>query len=195
MRFTIAALLVGIMILALGLAALRTPNPLSASLAFSASLTFLTIALLAAIYRSEGRRAFWVGTSVCGWLYLMLNFAPWFEHRVSPALATTAALDYLFPLVVDAPAPGASNPVLAYSEKGVGTWLSTNITDPSPYWLDNNLNTTINGFYDIYMITSPARFRRIGHSLFTLLFACLGGMIARGLYATRFRPSRDRRTA
>src|SRR5581483_9578878 len=99
--------------------------------------------------------------------------------------ATTAALDYLFPVVVGAPAPNASNPVLTYTDKGVGTWLSTNITSPSPYWLDNNLNTTINGFYDIYMVTSPTRFRRIGHSLFALLFAGLGGIIARGFYATR----------
>src|SRR5689334_15447370 len=93
---TIASLMGAIALIGVALAALRSPTQLWAGITLSASLAAVTLAVLAAVYRRGRSRAFWVGFSVCGWVYLTLHLGPWFEHHIGPTLASTAALDFIY---------------------------------------------------------------------------------------------------
>ena len=66
----------------------------------SLALLVLTIALLGVLHRRGPGRAYWSSFALCGWLYLLVNFGPWFETQISPDLLTTALLDIMHPWVV-----------------------------------------------------------------------------------------------
>src|SRR4051794_37054700 len=93
LRSSIARLLVLILGVALGLAALARPSCLSASVTFSLLLLSLTAAFIGAIYRRGRRRAFWIGYLTFGFSNMLISLAPWFDSHVSPRLITTAMLD------------------------------------------------------------------------------------------------------
>src|SRR5947209_18313288 len=90
-RFNIASLLVVVLILAVGFAALRESNDLWDSGLFTLTLTVLLISILVSVHRSDARRAFWLGFALLGWTYLALSVVPSIESR----LITTKALAYL----------------------------------------------------------------------------------------------------
>ena len=98
-RFTIASLLVVVLFVAVGFAALRESNDLWDSGVFTLTLAALLISILLAVHRTESRRAFWIGFALFGWIYLGLSLVPSIESR----LLTTKALAYL-----DSKVPGRS---------------------------------------------------------------------------------------
>ena len=98
-RFTIASLLVVVLFLAVGFAALRESSDLWDSGLFSLTLGVPLISVLLAIHSTESRRAFWLGFAVFGWIYLGLTLVPHVESR----LITTRALTQL-----DSKVPGRS---------------------------------------------------------------------------------------
>ena len=90
-RFNIASLLVVILVLGVGFAALRESSDLWESGLFTVTLGILLISILLAVHRTESRRAFWLGFALFGWIYLGLSLVPSIESR----LITTKALHYL----------------------------------------------------------------------------------------------------
>ena len=90
-RFTIASLLVVVLFVAVGFAALRESNDLWESGVFTLTLAALLISILLAVHRTESRRAFWIGFALFGWIYLGLSLVPSIESR----LITTKAFAYL----------------------------------------------------------------------------------------------------
>src|SRR5271155_1533513 len=90
-RFNIASLLGVILVLGVGFAALRESSDLWESGVFTLTLAALLISILLAIYRTESRRAFWIGFALFGWIYLGLSLVPPIESR----LITTKTLAYL----------------------------------------------------------------------------------------------------
>ena len=98
-RFTIASLLVVVLFVALGFAALRESSDLWESGVFTLTLAALLISILFAVHRIESRRAFWIGFTLFGWIYLGLSLVPSIEYR----LLTTKGLAYL-----DSKVPGRS---------------------------------------------------------------------------------------
>jgi hypothetical protein len=99
LRFSIASLLMLILVTGLGLAALRSPSRLWAGVLINLDLAVLTIAVIGAIYRRGAKRAYWLGLALGGWLYFILGFCPWFTTELGPQLLTTALLDILYPRV------------------------------------------------------------------------------------------------
>jgi hypothetical protein len=175
-RFSIAGLLVFILGATLGLAALTRPSCLCASVTFSLLLLSLTVAFIGAVYRRGHRRVFWTGYLACGSLYMVLSLAPWFDSHVSPRLITTAMLDLLYPRV----------PLLS-STTGV-------VNDPWKFWTGSppdyslahprvgfTLGTTdeFHGSRAGFNVATTDEFLLIGHSLFGLLVAVSGGLLAR----------------
>ena len=90
-RFRIASMLSAILCVAVGFAALREANDQWDSVLFSLTLLLLLSAVLLAVDRTEGRRAFWIGFALFGWGYLSLSLISSTESR----LITTQALTYL----------------------------------------------------------------------------------------------------
>lgn len=79
-RFTIANLLVVVLFVAVGFAALRESSDLCDIGLFSLTLGVLLISILLAVHRTESRRAFWLGFAIFGSAYLCF---PW-SHLSNP---------------------------------------------------------------------------------------------------------------
>lgn len=69
-RFNIASLLLVIVFVAVGFAALKESSDLWESWVFSLTLGCLLISILLAVHHSESRRAFWIGFALFAWSYL-----------------------------------------------------------------------------------------------------------------------------
>jgi hypothetical protein len=190
-RFSIGLLLAFIALCGLGLAALRSPSHLWASTLFAVALGSLPVAVLNAIYARERRRAFWTGFLVIGGSYFVATQGPWFRDEFGPRLVTTAVLDLGYVQV--APAPAAPNAAVgtllaqvspngnnAYNEL-VQQLLALSGPQPRSQWSawtepdrTGGVGLQVGGL----TVASPETFRRIGHSLLTLVLAALGGLYA-----------------
>ena len=71
---SIAAMMGGVLFIAIGFAVLMNPTPLGASALGTLLEGLLLIAILGAVLRRGPRRAFWVGFAICGGGYALLAF-------------------------------------------------------------------------------------------------------------------------
>jgi hypothetical protein len=93
---------------ALGLAALRSPTALWASLVILLALGAVCGATVGAILRRGLARGAWLGFAVFGWAYFLLTLSPWGgEYGLGPARfltrASTALLVQIDPDLVEMP--------------------------------------------------------------------------------------------
>jgi hypothetical protein len=73
-RFPIAALMVAVLIVALGLAALRNSSAAWAGVTFLLTCGVLCLAIVGIVCDGDARRAWWLGFALFGWGYLVLAF-------------------------------------------------------------------------------------------------------------------------
>jgi hypothetical protein len=78
--------------LALFMAAFAYATEIWASIVFTVAVLTLFSAIVFAIYRTDGRRPYWVGFCVFGCGYATLVFAPWFDENLGPRLLTSDAV-------------------------------------------------------------------------------------------------------
>jgi hypothetical protein len=212
MRFSIAGLVIYVALFAVGFAAIRNPSSLWASTLFSVTLSTLSLAVLAAVYRRARRRAFWVGFAFCGWLYLIMTLGPGLDSLVGNHLLSTAILEMIYHRLAPVPpaAVGAIGALGTASTRsattlgrltlidarivrtgGFGGPPAPSIPPPNPWeaWTavdrdPGDLPIHVSG---VVFLVSPEPYHRIGHSLMCLLVALAGGAVARLLHATRDR--------
>ena len=65
-RFSIASMMGFVVLLAVGMAALRYPTKLWASLFLSVTLVVLVVSVLGGLFRRGLDRSFWAGFAFCG---------------------------------------------------------------------------------------------------------------------------------
>jgi hypothetical protein len=193
-RVSIAGLMAVVLFCGIGIAAIRSASPLWAGVVMLATLGVMASAILGAIFRRGERRASWVGFALFGWGYLTLAFAPWFSTEVKPMLATSTGIDALHArlhpmsswtsdLVISGvggmPSNVWSTPIQVQGNVQVNTPATMTVTGSNVSW------TQANGLYPLIVTGTPPvgpnqeEFRRIGHCLFSLLAAVIGGLIAR----------------
>ena len=173
-------LMAAIVLLAVAFAGLRSPTPLWANLWFSLILAALIFSVTAAVYRKGEQRAFWVGFATFGWVYFVLALAPWFHTEIGFQLFSTTILDVLAPYIVQKEYllrsyVGSFNPPF---DPGVPSpWQHWNLPEfpPENPWRMVGYVTLI----------SPGLYLRIGHAVFCMLVAIMGGGAVRHLAATR----------
>jgi hypothetical protein len=163
-RFTIASLLVVVLLAAVGFAALSEASDLWDSGAFTLTLVVLLVSILLAVHSTESRRAFWLVFALFGLAYLGLSLVP----SIEPRLLTTKALAYL-----DAKVPGRSVGVLAFSPGG--KLLATSGQGHVGLWdaATGKLLGVVPG--------TNENFVKIGHCLFALVAGWFGGQLSRRL--------------
>ena len=189
-RFKIASLLVAILVLGVGFAALRESNDIWDSGLFSLTLAALLISILFGIHRTEAKRAFWIGFALCGWVYLGLCLVPSIEAR----LITTkvlASLDSIVPgrsqariiVRLTGNVSGApSNQVQNVSFTADGTQLATSSQGQVRIW-DAATGRLLGGWGG-----TTENLVRIGHSLMALLAGWFGGLLSRRLWGASISP-------
>jgi hypothetical protein len=183
-RVHLGTLVILVLLLGIGFAALRESNETWDSITFSITLCVLLISILLAVYRTEKRRAFWLGFALFGWIYLGLSLLPSIESR----LITTKALHFLdskVPRSIQGSDPfdaiemaDNSKPFSIPVNKGNGDlWEGTVVTGSSTPWLTYSLaRPTMTG-----SSSTTENFVRIGQSLLTLLAGWFGGQLSRRL--------------
>jgi hypothetical protein len=195
-RFRIGTLLVLIIALGIGLAALRESNATWDSGVFTLALAALLVSILLAIHRTESRRAFWIGFAMFGWGYLTMSLVP----PIASRLVTTKLLAY-----IDSKVPRSTPAVVTYFEYNDGSMdlhvvnkLQPNVLYPHVLYL-NKESDTFQDMTEIAPNTSTGlrlrgssgtaeNFVRIGHSLFALIAAFVGGRLSGYLYAKNRQP-------
>jgi hypothetical protein len=185
LRFHLGTLVILILVLAVGFAALRESSDLWESGMFTLTLGVLLTSILLANYRSEKGRGFWLGFALFGSAYLGLSLLPSIESM----LITTKAFAYLSSNV-----PG--RPMKSYTliNSGIRSGSPSNQVQSIFLSIDGHQAATDGqGKVAIWKAVtggwsgSTENFVRIGHSLFALLAGWLGGQLSRRLC----RPSRS----
>jgi FG-GAP-like repeat len=198
-RFHLGTLVILVLLLGVGFAALRESNDAWESSIFSITLGVLLISILLAVHRSEKRRAFWLGFALFGSIYLGLSLVPSIKSR----LLTTRALTFLDSKITRSSPAGleyfdydndgkmdlyvanTSQANAVYRNKGNGTFEDETSAA--------GLNTA--AFSNIFLGTklrgaggTTENFVKIGHSLLALSAAFLGGLLSRYLFAKNRQP-------
>jgi hypothetical protein len=94
-RFSILGLMGFVLVVCVGLAALRNASELWAGIMLLVALGATGTALLGILYQRGNDRAWWVGFGLFSGGYLTLTFAPWFADQILPRLGTTEVLEYV----------------------------------------------------------------------------------------------------
>ena len=184
-RFSIASLLLVVLFVAVGFAALRESNETWNSRVFTLTLAALLISILLAVHRTESRRTFWIGFALFGWIYLGLFLVPSIESR----LITTKAFAYLDSKL-------ACRSVRGFSVRSSATnsGIPSKQVQAVAFTPDGNqFATSSQGVVRFgYVRTgkllggwigTTENFIRIGHSLLALIAALMGGLLSSHLYA------------
>jgi hypothetical protein len=153
-RFSILCLMSVILLVALGLAALKSPTDLRASLVFTATVFVLLTATLGVLLN---RSPVLTGFALFGWASLLLAFGPMSLATPVPRPLSTLTLEAVLPVMNLSPVSGFSEYHNVYASVGV------------------NVGGTI--------VVAPVAYLQIGHSLLSLLAALAGGVIARVIAA------------
>jgi WD40 repeat protein len=193
-RFRIGTFLTLIIVLSVGFAALRESDDTWDSEIFTLTLGALLVSILLAIHRSEKKRAFWLGFALLGAAYLGLSLVPSIESR----LITTKALAFLESRISDRP--------IVISGRVWDTWSrnlgqnnqSINSTSIAFSPQGNLVASGNQGVIRVWDVSggnplgtwsgTAENFVRIGHSLFALIIALVGGRLSDYLYAKNRQP-------
>jgi len=163
-RFSLRRLLGSIFFLAVGCGLLLYARPVTATITFGATLLLLFAAIPLSVYRNGERRALWFGFTLFGLGYLGLVCGPWqapdvyIQVGVRERLPTTKLLELAYGWVptkrVTPMGPGGGGGM--FGQMGGMTSAPTS-TAPITEWTD---------------------FATVGHSLWAIVIAVLGGGIA-----------------
>ena len=183
-RFNIASLLVVVLILGVGFAALRESSDLWDSGVFTLTLTVLLVSILLAIHRRDARRAFWIGFALFGGGYLAA--LPGAVDRIParddqgaglPGLQGARRTQRFFTIQFTGTGSGTpGNQVQAVAFSPQGNRLATSSPGTVRLW-DAATGRLLGGWAG-----TTENFVRIGHSLLALLTGWLGGLLSRRLW-------------
>jgi hypothetical protein len=185
-RFSLAALMFAVLCVAVGFAALHAASEIWATAAFQLTILILLVAVVAAVFGGRGLRPFSSGVAVFGWAYIVLAFGPWFTANTAPHLLTTKSLEYLHQHISAHPLRVGDKVSVLWGSRW---WRCTLIAIQGNQYLIR---------YDGYSPSSdewvtaarirggePIHFLRIGQSLWSLIHAVVGGVIAQWMYSRR----------
>jgi hypothetical protein len=173
---------------AFGCVSLSNATATWACMAFTGAVIILLISAVGIVYGESERRAYCIGTSLFGWTYLLLSFAPGFMESTRPHLLTTPLLDLLHRQVerwIELPKdyPG----FLRESESLGIVVVPDTARDRYEMWAGAAaIRSAGRGGYS-YGFPIAEHFHTVGHALFAILFATAGGLVARFYYSTNGR--------
>jgi hypothetical protein len=180
-RFTIAGLMGLVVVVAVGVAALRFASDLWADILLVLTLGTLGAAVLAFHERTGAKRSWWRGFALFGWGYVALALGPWASESIAPRLPTTMGLDALYARMHPTDEGGQARGDVTYVlSKRLAAFNAS--TGAAVAW-SATPHTTARTFALWMANATPEFFRRVGHCLWALLVACVGGVVGRAFHA------------
>jgi hypothetical protein len=192
-RFSIRMLMAGIVIAALGMAALKNASAFLSGMLLLATLVVIGCAVLGATTMRGRERHWWRGFALFSGCYLALALGLLPGSTVQPLLGTTQMLGQLHEQMHPAMVQVAENLItLQFERKRQTSYLESLLgrtpkSEPTILGLQGHL---ISLHQQIAALKSGAtydQFQQVGHSLFALLSGLLGGTVAVWFYARRER--------
>lgn len=185
-RFSLVGLLAAVTFAAVACGALVNPNEWWTIGVTSAAVSLLAYAVPAAIYGAGARRAFWVGAAIVGWGYFGLvpfslgfNFASYGES----SLVTCRLLGMLGELRFDETSQAISGTGVNSSAGLAGdivTFTTSGGNSPGRLLVYGGAGSPAGG-------NILSQFYTVGHCLWSLLLAALGGLVSLRLALARER--------
>ncbi len=171
LRYSLGGLLVAVLAVSVGCAALVNPSPLWSQIVFTGTVVILLAATVGATV--GGPRPVAAGLAIFGWGYLLLTSGPW-AASVRPHLLTEAALVRLEPLVLEPAVFGGGG-------FGAGGGYGGGGFGGAPWNIMGNMAwTPSNGWsWGGFPSEESTWLRQIGHTLWALVFGVAGGALAR----------------
>jgi hypothetical protein len=203
--------------IAVGLCAVTNPSAFWEGTVFVVTLILLFTAIVGAIYRKSGARAFWLGFSLFGWGFLLVCSEISFEFRAGNQRGTSYPMYYWGNAdEEDHPVRGLTKSLVDVLQldqrvrpKSVGEKIKVQWGSALTYYPSSVLEIKEDqykirydsdpaGSYDEWVginrikLLDLDRIYRIGESLAALSFAHAGAVIARYFHATRKANDADR---
>jgi hypothetical protein len=203
LKFSLGMLFFIVTVAGLGCAALANPIMLWAEVMVAVTILFLLAGLVAALVGHRRSRVFAIGFAVVGWVYFVLALTE--IGLPDERLVTTRFVTWIYKIRMDA-RPGVSSPnpyggpIAAEDPFGTPPELEDLFTDPpaaedpfgdppaepsgSGYGYPPNpfgsppATTDPYGSMQWSAYRAPSAMKDIGHSLWALVLACFGGMLA-----------------
>ena len=181
-----------VLLLGVGFAALRESTEIWDSSIFSITLGVLLISILLAIHRTEKRRAFWLGFALFGWILPGAVPDPvnriqadhdqgvgFLDSKVPRSnRRRTQYFEYDIDGKMDLMVVKNSQPNALYRQQGERQFEDVTSAAGSKPWFSNILA----GPHCRGSSGTTENFVRIGHSLFAVVAALLGGRLSRYVY-------------
>jgi len=184
LRFSLATLLLVVLFAAVGCAALVNATELWRQATVTLTVLTLTGATLAAIHLQRDSRVFIGGFALTGWVYLLLSFVSVFGLRDD--LLSSQALAWLYATV-------HPDSRFFISSLPHGQVVFTRNEDGTASGLDPTTGLSIVGRPLTLAKVNSKDFTDIGHSLWAIMLACVGGCFAQ--FLAKVQERRDRRSA
>jgi hypothetical protein len=158
-RYTIAELILVVLVIALGLAAIRIASASWAGAMYSIMFFALICSFLGVALGRGSRRIYWSGFALLGWSYIILMYTPWLYDKFGQYLLAPNLFAYLEEVLhQDQPAGGGMQSL-------------------PPGLL--GATATAGGFAGPVGVDASSELVRIGIAMEALLWAFLGGWAAR----------------
>jgi hypothetical protein len=178
LRIPIAGLMLAILPLAIGLAALRNPSELWASALFSLAVLALLASALGTVARRGASRMAFLGFTLFGGCYLTWAFGPWVwfnrDGLRPPPLVTGMLLDRIQETQV--------GPTADWKGISYGILLSSTRLQQTVRWADLANAPAPTGSLSVgsmYVPYDVSPYKQIAHSMLALLAGALGIFISR----------------
>jgi hypothetical protein len=178
-RVSIRTLMVGVIIVATVLVALKNANDRWVEGLLLTPFAVVGATVLGVFLQRGRERAWCAGFALAGGSYLALAFAPWLGSTVRPELGTTHLLNYVHDQCFGPNRVPEINAALQAVVSGSLTVLdsATGSADPAP--------PRIRPRSIMRSIANYDHFQRVGHSLFALFTGLYGAMVAAWFYRRR----------
>lgn len=207
LRYSLGSLFLALLYLSIGCAALVNATGMWPQVAVTMSVAMLVLFSLGAIFWAERRQVFSIGFSVTGWLYFLLVFSS--VANIRPYLLTDSATHQLlitmhsdrtqqFSLVYQSvTTPGGPTSPQNSLPNSTGILRSPSVARgnaPGPLYAAPAIQTNASGANSAFYLLSSGQptvdlqsFSNIGHSLWTIIVAFVGGITAQLLARSRRR--------
>jgi hypothetical protein len=189
--------------IALGLVALRSASMTWVAAMLGLALAVLTASILLVVFRRGSQRAYWIGFTTVGWMYLLLVFASWTlarmgsddnplrAHNLITQQLSSLSYHWLYDKAFEKYYANSSN-TAAGSMSGRNFYVTTSDMGGGGEY-DRSIMIPLIGIAVPNGSGPPAGpapgpnesdFVNVAHALWALLFAAIGGSLAYRLYVT-----------